>query len=154
MGNETPVAANLRGVAGRPRLTVFWVGSGLRPGVAYGGTDEVGWKAVEDPVSRPDFHAPVLHVLGIDHQQLTFYHNGVNRRLKNVHGKVIKKIIAYQNMAKVCGCVTSMSLTLEAPGSMVVCYKDANLKRKRIGSPLEESGRAKTSRPPEKADVP
>jgi hypothetical protein len=54
----------------------------------------VGWKAVEKPVTWPDFHATVLHLLGIDHERLTFYHNGIRRRLTNVHGQVVKGILA------------------------------------------------------------
>ena len=53
----------------------------------------IGWKAAENPVTWPDFHATVLHLLGIDHKRLTFYHNGIQRRLTNVHGEVIKAIL-------------------------------------------------------------
>ena len=61
----------------------------------YGSTDSIGWKAtVEAPVTWPDFHATVLHLLGIDHQKLTFYHNGIRRRLTNVHGEVVRPILA------------------------------------------------------------
>ena len=63
-------------------------------GFAYGSTDEVGWKAVENPVPWHDFHATVLHLLGLDHERLTFYHNGIKRRLTNVHGHVICGILA------------------------------------------------------------
>ena len=49
---------------------------------------------MEKPVSWPDFHATVLHLLGIDHERLTFYHNGIERRLTNVHGQVLKEVIA------------------------------------------------------------
>ncbi len=69
-------------------------GGGLKKRLAYGATDEVGWKAVQDPVSWPDFHATVLHLLGLDHEQLTFYHNGIQRRLTNVHGQVISELLA------------------------------------------------------------
>ena len=48
----------------------------------------------ENKVIIPDFHATILHLLGIDHQKLTFYHNGVNRRLTDVHGEVIRDILA------------------------------------------------------------
>ncbi len=75
-------------------FSCWLAGAGLRPGLAYGATDEVGWKAVEDPVPWPDFHATVLHLLGIDHERLTFYHNGTRRRLTNVHGRVIQEILA------------------------------------------------------------
>ena len=59
-----------------------------------GATDEVGWRAVVDPVSWHDFHATVLHLLGIDHERLTIYHNGIQRRLTNVHGHVISEVLA------------------------------------------------------------
>jgi hypothetical protein len=75
-------------------FTVWLAGAGLKKGFSYGATDEVGWKAVENPVSWPDFHATVLHLLGIDHERLTFYHNGIERRLTNVHGQVMKEVIA------------------------------------------------------------
>jgi hypothetical protein len=75
-------------------FTVWMAGAGLKKGIAYGSTDEVGWKAVKDPVSWPDFHATVLHLLGLDHEQLTHYHNGIERRLTNVHGKIVRGILA------------------------------------------------------------
>ena len=69
-------------------------GAGLKHGMAFGSTDEIGWKTVDGPVTWPDFHATVLQLLGIDHQKLTFYHNGIRRRLTNVHGEVVKAILA------------------------------------------------------------
>ena len=75
-------------------FSIWAAGAGLKPGIAYGSTDEIGWKAVENPVAWHDFHATVLHLLGIDHERLTFYHNGIQRRLTNVHGHVVKGILA------------------------------------------------------------
>jgi hypothetical protein len=75
-------------------FSVWMAGAGLRHGVAYGATDAVGWKAVEKPVPWYDFHATVLHLLGIDHERLTYYHNGIRRRLTNVHGSVLKDLLA------------------------------------------------------------
>lgn len=75
-------------------FTCWLAGAGLKPGVAYGATDELGWKAVENPVAWHDFHATVLHLLGIDHEQLTYYHNGIRRRLTNVHGHVVREILS------------------------------------------------------------
>jgi len=69
-------------------------GGGLKKGVAYGATDDVGWKSVVNPVTWPDYHATILHLLGIDHEKLTFYHNGIERRLTNVHRHVIEDILA------------------------------------------------------------
>ena len=73
--------------------TIFLAGAGLKPGLAHGTTDEVGWKAVEHPVHWHDFHATVLHLLGVDHERLTYYHNGIRRRLTNVHGEVVRAIL-------------------------------------------------------------
>lgn len=69
-------------------------GVGVKPGVAVGETDEWSWKAVKDVVTNYDFHATVLHLLGIDHEQLTMRHNGANRRLTDVHGHVVKEVLS------------------------------------------------------------
>jgi arylsulfatase A-like enzyme len=93
----TQSAANQVG-AGRDHnrygFSVWMAGAGLQPGIAYGATDDIGWKAVEHPLMWHDFHATVLHLLGLDHTRLTFYHNGIQRRLTNVHGHVVKEILA------------------------------------------------------------
>lgn len=75
-------------------FSVWLAGAGLRPGMTFGATDDIGWKAVENPVNWHDFHATVLHLLGIDHTRLTYYHNGIQRRLTNVHGDVIQAILS------------------------------------------------------------
>ncbi|MCB9926356.1 MAG: DUF1501 domain-containing protein [Planctomycetaceae bacterium] len=72
----------------------WMAGAGLKHGFAYGATDEIGMKAVEDRVHWNDFHATVLRLLGIDHERLTYYHNGIQRRLTNVAGEVIQGILA------------------------------------------------------------
>ena len=69
-------------------------GAGLKPGMAYGASDDFGLGAVENRVHWHDFHATVLHLLGIDHERLTFYHNGIQRRLTNVHGHVLNDVLA------------------------------------------------------------
>ncbi len=74
-------------------FSVWMAGAGLKPGITYGSTDEIGWKAAENPVTWNDFHATLLHLFGIDHKQLTYYHNGTQRRLTNVHGEVINQIL-------------------------------------------------------------
>jgi hypothetical protein len=74
-------------------FSIWMAGAGLKHGVAYGATDEIGWKAVEKPVHWYDYHATVLHLLGIDHERLTYYHNGIQRRLTNVHGEVLHDIL-------------------------------------------------------------
>lgn len=75
-------------------FSVWMAGAGLKPGTAFGATDDVGWKSVENPVSWHDFHATILHLFGIDHQKLTYYHNGIQRRLTNVHGEIVQGILA------------------------------------------------------------
>jgi arylsulfatase A-like enzyme len=75
-------------------FSVWLAGAGLKAGIAYGASDDIGWKAVENRVAWHDFHATVLHLLGIDHERLTYYHNGIQRRLTNVHGEVVRKILA------------------------------------------------------------
>jgi hypothetical protein len=66
----------------------------LKHGIAYGTSDDIGWKTAENPVDVHDFHATILHLLGIDHERLTFYHNGIQRRLTNVHGNVLTELLA------------------------------------------------------------
>jgi len=96
---RTPFAQSAANVVGPGRdhnrygFSCWLAGAGLKPGLAFGATDEVGWKAVENPVPWHDFHATVLHLLGIDHERLTFYHNGIRRRLTNVHGHVVRDIL-------------------------------------------------------------
>ncbi|MDP6446473.1 MAG: DUF1501 domain-containing protein [Pirellulaceae bacterium] len=93
----TQSAANVVG-AGRDHnekgFSVWIAGGGAKPGIAYGTTDDVGWHAVENRVPWHDLHATVLHLLGIDHERLTFYHNGIHRRLTNVHGDAVHDLIA------------------------------------------------------------
>ena len=69
-------------------------GAGVKDGFSFGETDEIGYRASVDPVTTPDFHATVLHLLGINHEKLTFYHNGIQRRLTNVHGQVMKGVFS------------------------------------------------------------
>ncbi|MCE9609213.1 MAG: DUF1501 domain-containing protein [Chthoniobacter sp.] len=70
----------------------WFAGAGVKPGTAFGQSDEWSWKAVEDVTTGYDFHATLLHLLGLNHEKLSFYHNGINRRLTDVHGHVIKEI--------------------------------------------------------------
>jgi hypothetical protein len=73
---------------------VTWLaGAGIKAGTAYGESDEWSWKAIK-PIYCYDLHATILHLLGIDHTRLTFRHNGSDRRLTDVHGEVIKPILA------------------------------------------------------------
>jgi hypothetical protein len=74
---------------------VGWMaGGGARGGSAYGESDEWSWKAGRNAATNHDFHATVLHLLGINHEKLTFRHNGANRRLTDVQGEVIREILA------------------------------------------------------------
>ena len=75
-------------------FTCFLAGAGVKKGFHYGQSDDVGYFVGENKVTIPDFHATILHLLGIDHEKLTFYHNGIDRRLTDVHGHVIKGILA------------------------------------------------------------
>ena len=97
---RTPFTQSAVNVVGKGRdhnqngFSVWLAGAGLKHGIAYGATDEIGWQAVENRTPWHDFHATVLHLLGIDHERLTYYHNGIQRRLTNVHGTVIRPILA------------------------------------------------------------
>lgn len=75
-------------------FTCWMAGAGVKAGYQYGATDEFGFKAVENVITAHDFHATILHLLGLDHKQLTFYHNGIQRRLTDVHGDVIHDVLA------------------------------------------------------------
>jgi hypothetical protein len=75
-------------------FTCWMAGAGVKGGATYGATDELGYKAVENVTAAPDFHATVLHLLGLDHKRLTYYHDGIHRRLTDVSGEVIKPLLA------------------------------------------------------------
>jgi hypothetical protein len=75
-------------------FSIWMAGAGLKHGFSYGSTDDIGWKATEKPVHWHDYHATVLHLLGVDHERLTYYHNGIERRLTNVHGEVLREILS------------------------------------------------------------
>jgi hypothetical protein len=97
---RTPYAESAGDKAGPGRdhnadaFSVWLAGAGLKHGLAYGASDEIGWKAAADPVDVHDFHATILHLLGVDHTRLTFYHNGIHRRLTNVHGRVLTRLLS------------------------------------------------------------
>lgn len=75
-------------------LTVRLTGAGVKGGTSYGATDEFGRRAVENVTTGYDFYATVLHLLGLDHERLTYNHNGTNRPLTDVHGHVIREVLA------------------------------------------------------------
>src|SRR5262249_51922402 len=75
-------------------FTSWLAGGGIKGGVTYGESDEWSYKAAKNPTYCYDLHATVLHLLGINHEKLTFRHNGIDRRLTDVHGHVIKDLLA------------------------------------------------------------
>lgn len=92
---RTPFAQNSEGRDHNGGTFVTWLaGAGVKPGVAYGASDSLGYQAAEGKTYCYDFHATVLHLLGIDHQRLTYRQNGIDRRLTDVHGRVVREILA------------------------------------------------------------
>jgi hypothetical protein len=75
-------------------FTVWMTGAGVKRAFSYGATDQFGYEAVENVASIYDLHATILHILGLDHERLSFYHNGIERRLTDVHGEVLKEVLA------------------------------------------------------------
>jgi uncharacterized protein (DUF1501 family) len=72
----------------------FWLaGGGVRAGTVFGATDELGYEAVRDKVHVHDLHATILHLLGIDHERLTFRYGGRDHRLTDVHGEVVRGVL-------------------------------------------------------------
>ena len=96
---RTPQAdGNAMGNPGRNHnakaMSVVLAGGGVKGGVAHGQTDELGAMAVEDKVHVHDVHATILHLLGFDHEKLTFRHNGRDFRLTDVYGNVVRQVVA------------------------------------------------------------
>ncbi|MEZ5945065.1 MAG: DUF1501 domain-containing protein [Planctomycetaceae bacterium] len=87
-----------KGASGRDHnpsgFTCWLAGAGVKAPFSYGATDEFGYKAAENISTVYDFHATILHLLGLDHKRLTFRHNGFDRRLTDVHGEVIQDVLA------------------------------------------------------------
>jgi hypothetical protein len=87
-----------QGATGRDHnggTSVAWLaGAGIKGGSAFGESDPWSWKAAEGQTYCYDLHATILHLMGIDHRRLTFRHNGIDRRLTDVHGKVVSEILA------------------------------------------------------------
>ncbi len=87
-----------KGASGRDHnphgFTCWLAGAGVKAPFSYGATDDFGYKATENVVETYDFHATILHLLGLNHERLSYYHNGFERRLTDVHGHVIKEILA------------------------------------------------------------
>ena len=91
---RTPVSENNNGRDHNPHGFAMWMaGGGVRGGYAHGATDEFGFKAVDKRMHVHDLHATILHLLGIDHERLTFRHAGRDFRLTDVHGKIARDIL-------------------------------------------------------------
>jgi hypothetical protein len=89
-----PVSQGGNGRDHNPHGFLTWMtGAGVQGGVSYGETDEIGYKAVTDRVSVNDLHATMLHLMGIDHKGLTYFHNGRRYRLTDVAGEVLHKVL-------------------------------------------------------------
>jgi len=79
-----------------PYVFTNWLcGGGIKGGITHGESDQWGYKPLdrENPTEVYDIHATILHQLGIDHERLSFYHNGIARRLTDVHGHVLKELL-------------------------------------------------------------
>tara|TARA_R110002096_G_scaffold112163_7_gene244472 strand:- start:1122 stop:2543 length:1422 start_codon:yes stop_codon:yes gene_type:complete len=86
------------GTAGRDHnpdgFTLWMMGAGVKGGVSYGATDEFGRRAEQNPTSVWDYYSTVLHLLGLDYKKLSYYHNGIDQRLTDVHGGVVREVLA------------------------------------------------------------
>jgi hypothetical protein len=95
---RTPHTPKISSTAGRDHhvngYAVFMAGGGFKGGIAFGETDEFGNSVASDPVNIHDIHATILHQMGLDHEKLTFRHGGRDWRLTDVHGQVVKQILA------------------------------------------------------------
>jgi hypothetical protein len=75
-------------------FTVWLAGAGVKRAFSHGATDEFGYQAVDQVATIYDLHATILHLIGLDHEQLSYYHNGIERRLTDVHGQVIRPVLS------------------------------------------------------------
>ena len=92
---RTPAAQGTDGRDHHPHAFSMWLAGGrIKGGMTYGATDEFGYYVVENKVTLPDFHATILHLLGLDHTRLTYRHAGRDFRLTDVHGEIVKSILA------------------------------------------------------------
>ena len=117
-----------------PHANTAWLaGGGVRGGVSYGETDAFGYKAVVNKADTHDFHATILHLLGLDHERLTYLHNGRRFRLTDVAGRVIKEVLARPERESLAcrhvprtrfvpGQPLEIELSLETPASSVSLY--------------------------------
>ncbi|MGH9629778.1 MAG: DUF1501 domain-containing protein, partial [Bryobacteraceae bacterium] len=75
-------------------FSMWLAGAGVRGGQAVGATDELGFKAVEEPIHVSDLHATILHLMGLDHTKLTYFYSGLQQRITGVRGNVVKKVLS------------------------------------------------------------
>jgi hypothetical protein len=95
MVESHPVLMRSLGRDHHPQAFTMWMaGGGIKPGIAYGATDDLGFHVVENPVHVHDLQATILHLLGLDHERLTFRHSGRDFRLTDVSGQVVRPILA------------------------------------------------------------
>ena len=93
--NEARNGSTFLGRDHHPRAFTMWLaGGGIKPGVIHGETDDVGYNIVADPVHVHDLHATILNCLGLDHTRLTFRFQGRDYRLTDVHGEVVRPLLA------------------------------------------------------------
>ncbi|MCU1337104.1 MAG: hypothetical protein JWO19_2685, partial [Bryobacterales bacterium] len=74
-------------------FTMLMAGGGAKPGAVVGATDEIGMRAVENPIDPHDLHATIMHLMGLDHLKVTFPHNGRQERATVVGGRVVREIV-------------------------------------------------------------
>ena len=92
---RTPTAEGTDGREHHPFGFTMWLaGAGIKPGIIHGATDDYGWHAIKDKVHLHDLHATILHLMGLDHEKLTYRYAGRNFRLTDVAGNVVKEIVA------------------------------------------------------------
>jgi hypothetical protein len=93
--NEARSGSKFLGRDHHPRAFTMWLaGGGIKPGVSYGQTDDIGYNVAENPVGVHDLHATILHLMGIDHTRLTYKFQGRDFRLTDVSGEIVTKILA------------------------------------------------------------
>ena len=95
MVETNPSLGRAQGRDHHPQAFTMWMaGGGIRPGMSYGSTDDLGFHIAENPVHIHDIQATVMHCLGFDHERLTFHHQGRDYRLTDIHGKVVSDLLA------------------------------------------------------------
>ena len=98
-------------------FTAWFAGAGVKRGFSFGATDSFGYQAVENVVDVHDFHATILHLLGLNHETLTYYHNGTQRRLTDVHGHVIRDVLtSYPGSSWRAGHARRWEVSHQSPG--------------------------------------